>query len=85
MKRGLLPTWTVDRAAAHFRPAVCQVTHLPSHALRDPFPIALEAGGWRLRARNARELETTFSREASDSIGLHLLILAGAILGLKAA
>jgi hypothetical protein len=53
--------------------------------LRNPFLIAIEVVTGRLRARNAREFETTLPRQASDSIGSHLLIVAGAILGLKAA
>ena len=48
-----------------------RVRHVP--VVRDGF-----------RARDTGEFETAFPRQAFDCVGLHLLMVAGAILGLKA-
>jgi uncharacterized protein (DUF2267 family) len=75
----------ISRIAANLCPAVRQVTHLTRQVLRHPILVTFEVARERLRPSDAGEFETTLPRKASDNIGLHLLIVAGAILGLKAA
>ena len=82
---GTRPRQKILRIAPDVCTPVGEIAHLARHALRGPFLIAREIFCDGLRTRHAGEFETAFPRQAFDGIGLHSLMLAGGILGLKAA